>query len=243
MHDHIHDVADSALLELDQRSRRRRVHRALQLGDDRPSGERPSGALPVADEPAGAKTAIHLRAQLRQIARGSSGDQPVIPLHVTVTIDRGRDDLPQPRPSTRAISSSIGVSDRARAVLPDIGQSLDERSWRDDRDPEGVKLKQIAVARHERVDDGRSRERDEVVVVGVAAHSRMGRRRVRNQRHHACEVGPEPASFVGREVAPKPLAPQDRGDLAGQLRTADDLDPPVEQRIERPQRGRRGGRE
>ena len=95
MHDHFHDVTDRALQQLDQRPGRGSIDRLCEFGDYRPSGAGPSCTFPVAEEPAGAKAAIHLRAQLRQIAGGPTSDQPHLPLDVIVTIDRRRDDLPQ----------------------------------------------------------------------------------------------------------------------------------------------------
>jgi len=95
VHDHFHDVTDRALHQLDQRPGRGSIDRLCEFGDDRPSGAGPSCAFPGAEEPAAAKTAIHLHAQLRQIAGGPSSDQPHLPLDVIVTIDRRRDDLPQ----------------------------------------------------------------------------------------------------------------------------------------------------
>ncbi|MGH2947205.1 MAG: hypothetical protein ACRDPC_13275 [Solirubrobacteraceae bacterium] len=95
MHDHLDDVSDRPLQQLDQRPRRGLVDGLLQFGDDRPSGAGPSRALAVAEESARAKTPIHLRAQLRQTARAATDDQPHLPLDITVTIDRRRDDLPQ----------------------------------------------------------------------------------------------------------------------------------------------------
>jgi hypothetical protein len=62
-----------------------------------------------------------------------------------------------------------------RAALRGIGQSLDELSWRDDRDPDVVDFEQIAVTGYERIDDGCSRERDEIVVAGVSADGRVRR--------------------------------------------------------------------
>jgi hypothetical protein len=65
MHDHLDDVTDRSLQQLDQRPRRSLVDGLLQLGDDRPRTVSPSGALAVPEEPARAKTAIDLRAQLQ----------------------------------------------------------------------------------------------------------------------------------------------------------------------------------
>ena len=95
MQDDLDDVTDRPLQQLDQRPRRALGDDLLQLGDDRPSGVGPSCALAVAEEPARAKTPIHLRAHLGQIARAATGDQPHLPLDIAVTIDRRRDDLPQ----------------------------------------------------------------------------------------------------------------------------------------------------
>jgi hypothetical protein len=95
MHDHLHDMTHRPLQQPDQLSRRRLVDGLLQLGDNRPPGARPSCALAIVEEPARAQTPIHLRAQLRQVARAASGDQPHLPLDISVAVDRSRDDLAQ----------------------------------------------------------------------------------------------------------------------------------------------------
>jgi hypothetical protein len=95
MHDHLHYVPDRPLQQLDQRRRRRRLDGLLQLGDDRPRRDGPSRALAVVEEPARAQTPIHLGTQRGRIVRAATGDQPHLPLHINVTIGRGRDDLAQ----------------------------------------------------------------------------------------------------------------------------------------------------
>ena len=95
MHDDLDDVTDRPLQQFDQRPRRRLVNGGPQLGGDRLRGVRPLCALAVTEEPTRTQAAIHLGAQLRQIARGASGDQTHLPLNVTVTIHRRQDDLTQ----------------------------------------------------------------------------------------------------------------------------------------------------
>ena len=93
--DHLDDVTDRALQQLHQLPRRRVLDRCLELGQDRPSRPRPRPALPVAEKPARAKAAIHLCAQLCQVACRPGGDQPHVTLDIAVTVDRRRHDLPQ----------------------------------------------------------------------------------------------------------------------------------------------------
>ncbi len=91
--DHLHQVADRPLQQLHQRARRRRLHGALELGDDRPSRHRPARAFPIVEKPAGPEPTVHLGAQLREIACGATGDQTDVPFDIAVLVDRRQHDL------------------------------------------------------------------------------------------------------------------------------------------------------
>ena len=93
--DHLDDVTDRALQQLDQFRGRRALDHRLEFAQDRAGRLGPSSALAVAEEPPRAKPAVHLGAQLRQVAFRASGDQPHVPLNIVVEIDCGRDNLVQ----------------------------------------------------------------------------------------------------------------------------------------------------
>jgi hypothetical protein len=88
-------MTDRPLQQLDQLPGRHSLHRALELGEDRPRRLRPRRALRVRDEPAGAQRAVDLGLQRRQPAVGASGDQAHLPLQVEVATRRGGDHRPQ----------------------------------------------------------------------------------------------------------------------------------------------------
>jgi hypothetical protein len=95
MHDHLDDVTDRSLQQLDELLRRRSVDRVVQFGDDWLRAASPSCALAIVEKPTRAQGPIHLRPQLREIPCTASRDQPHLPLDITVTVDPRRDDLAQ----------------------------------------------------------------------------------------------------------------------------------------------------
>jgi hypothetical protein len=60
--DHVDDVTDRALQQLDQFRGRRTLDHRLEFAQDRAGGLGPSSALVVAEEPPRAKPAVHLGA-------------------------------------------------------------------------------------------------------------------------------------------------------------------------------------
>ena len=74
-----------------------------------------------------------------------------------------------------------------------MGEDLDSASVR-------VGRERVVVAGDRRVGVVGGRERDEVVIVGIAARRRVRCGRVAVQRGLAGEVGDEPKRFVGRDV-------------------------------------------
>jgi hypothetical protein len=73
------------------------------------------------------------------------------------------------------------------------GEAVDEPAWCEDLDAEllGVDCVQAGIARDERVGVAGGRERDEVVVVGVAAHGGGRPRRIGEQDGLGGEVSDE----------------------------------------------------
>ncbi len=97
MHDHLDDMADRALDELDQLARRAIAGDLVQLGDDRTRGMRPGHALAVVEEATGAKLSVDRGAQRSKVAVGACRDEPHGALDVAVALGRRADHLDQLR--------------------------------------------------------------------------------------------------------------------------------------------------
>ena len=90
--------------------------------------------------------------------------------------------------------------------------------WCEDLDLElvWVDLEKVVVAADEDVRGVRGRERNEVVVVGIAADGRVRSGWIAEQGCLAGEIADESKRFVGGLVLPKPWPGEDLGDLAQQ---------------------------
>jgi hypothetical protein len=97
VHDHLDDMADRSLHELDQLTRWGTDGDLVQFGDDRPRGMRPGHALAVVEEATGAKPLVDRGAQCRKVSVGACRDQPHRALDVAVALDRRADHLDQLR--------------------------------------------------------------------------------------------------------------------------------------------------
>ncbi len=97
MHDHLDDMADRSLHELDQLARWGIDGDLVQFGDDRPRGMRPGHALAVVEEATGAKPLVDRGAQCSKVSVGTCRDESHHALDVAVALGRRADHFDQLR--------------------------------------------------------------------------------------------------------------------------------------------------
>ena len=97
LQDHLDDMADRSLHELDQLTRRGIRGHLVQLGDDRPRGMRPGHALAVVEEATGAKPLVDRGAQSSKVPVGACRDESHDALDVVVALDCRADHFDQLR--------------------------------------------------------------------------------------------------------------------------------------------------